>query len=89
MLLGMPCVASDVGGVSSMLNHGREGLLYPSDDPYLLAEYICRVFEQDDMAAEMGRNAKIHAVQTHDPERNFRDLLNIYENISGNQEAKT
>lgn len=89
MLLGMPCVASDVGGVSSMLNHGREGLLYPSDDPYLLAEYICRVFEQDDMAAEMGRNAKIHAAQTHDPERNFRGLMNIYENISGNQEAKT
>lgn len=28
MLLGMPCVSADVGGVSSIFTHGQDGLLY-------------------------------------------------------------
>lgn len=28
MLLGMPCISADVGGVSSIFTHGQDGLLY-------------------------------------------------------------
>lgn len=28
MLLGMPCVSADVGGISSMFTHGEDGILY-------------------------------------------------------------
>lgn len=85
MLLGTPCVAADVGGVSTMLNHGTEGFLYPSSDPDMLAYDICRVFEMADRAEALGRQASRHAAQTHDPEKNLEDLLNIYRLLSGKE----
>ena len=78
MLLGTPCVAADVGGVSTMLNHGREGFLYPSADPEMLAYDICRVFEMEDRVETLGAEASHHAAKTHDPEKNLETLLNIY-----------
>ena len=82
MLLGTPCVAADVGGVSTMLNHGREGFLYPSSDPGMLAYDICRVFEMETQAEELGAAASCHAAQTHDPAKNLADLLEIYRQMA-------
>lgn len=86
MLLGLPCVAADVGGVSSMLNHGREGLIYPSSDPEMLAFDICRIFEMEDRAEKLGAEASRHAAQTHNPEKNLEDLLDIYRLLSGKED---
>lgn len=44
MLLGVPCIASDVGGVRCLMTHSVEGLIYPADDPRLLAYDICEMF---------------------------------------------
>ena len=82
MILGTPCVAADVGGVSTMLNHGREGFLYPSSDPGMLAYDICRVFEMETQAEELGAAASCHAAQTHDPAKNLADLLEIYRQMA-------
>jgi len=43
MLLGVPCVASHVGGVANMLGP-EEGFLYQSTAPYMLAHYIRELF---------------------------------------------
>ncbi|MDO5544818.1 MAG: glycosyltransferase family 4 protein [Eubacteriales bacterium] len=82
MLLGTPCVAADVGGVSTMLTHGTEGFLYPSADPGMLAYDICRVFEMETQAEELGAAASRHAAATHDPEKNLAGLLEIYRQLS-------
>ena len=85
MLLGTPCVAADVGGVSTMLRHPSEGLLYPSSDPEMLAYNICRVFELEDRAEAMGAAASRHAAQTHNPAKNLADLMTIYRFLSGEE----
>lgn len=82
MVLGMPVITSDVGGVSSILKHGEEGYCYPADEPYMLAHYICKVFEDADLALRLGQNAKKRALITHDAENNIRTLIEIYKNIS-------
>lgn len=82
MLLGMPCVAADVGGVTTMMKHDEEGFVYQSTAPYMLAHYIETVFTMGADAAAMGQAARSHALKTHDPETNLRDLLNIYEEIA-------
>lgn len=82
MLLGVPCVAANVGGVSSMLKPD-EGFLYPSTAPYMLADSIMQVFALRDGAAQLGERARARAMQTHNPEKNLRTLLKIYEEISG------
>jgi len=83
MLLGVPCVASDVGGVSSMMVHNTEGYIYQSTAPYMLAHYIKKVFAMEEKAEEMGAAASIHARKTHDPETNLTRLLEIYEELAG------
>lgn len=81
MILGMPCVAADVGGVTTMMIHEKEGYVYQSTAPYMLAYYIMKVFAMEESAAELGEAARIHAQKTHDPEKNLQDLLTIYHRI--------
>ena len=81
MLLGTPCVAADVGGVTTMLAGGREGLTYQSTAPYMLASCMKQVFAMEDKAEAMGRAASEHARITHDPGKNLEDLLGIYREI--------
>lgn len=81
MLLGVPCVAADVGGVSNMLHPGQ-GYVYQSTAPYMLAYYITEVFRQQERAEEMGAQARLQALETHNPEKNMRDLLEIYRLIA-------
>lgn len=83
MLLGTPCVASDVGGITTVLKHGEEGFIYQSTAPYMLAYYIDKVFSMGAEAADMGRIAAKHARVTHDPEKNREDLMEIYRSIAG------
>ena len=81
MLLGMPVISSNVGGVSDLLVHDQEGYLYQSDAPYLLAYYIKQLFENDKLKCEFGKNAKVHARKTHDKNINMTQLNNIYKAI--------
>lgn len=90
MLLGMPVVSSNVGGVSDMLEHSKEGYLYQSDAPYLLAYYIGQFFENQEKEREFGENARIHARKTHNKEENIKKLLEIYAELlleKGNKEC--
>jgi glycosyltransferase involved in cell wall biosynthesis len=82
MLLGVPCVASDVGGVSDMLTHKEEGFIYQSDAPYMLAYYICEIFNNNELAIKFSKGAREHALKTHDKEENLKKLLNIYKEIN-------
>ena len=82
MLLGMPVVSSNVGGVSDMLTHNQEGYLYQADAPYLLAYYISSFFDNQEKEKEYGENARKHALKTHDKKENMKTLLEIYESIS-------
>lgn len=83
MILGVPCVASDVGGVSDMMRHSEEGFVYQSDAPYMLAHYVCEIFDNKDLALKLSRVAREHALKTHDRQENSRRLLEIYKNIIG------
>lgn len=83
MLLGMPVVASYVGGTPDLMNHGTEGFLYPFDAPYMLAEYLGRIFSDDALAAELGENGCIRAQRRHDAARNLSDLNEIYARLAG------
>lgn len=84
MLLGVPCVAGNVGGVTNLMTHGEEGFVYQSTAGYMLGFYIRRVFEMEEKAAELGQAANRHARKTHAPEKNLQDLLGIYQKLAEN-----
>ena len=81
MLLGVPAVAANVGGVRNLMHQETEGLIYESGDVAALVAHITRLFEQEAEASSIGNVASIHARKTHDPETNLRELMKIYEEI--------
>lgn len=82
MLLGMPVVSSDVGGVSSVLEKEKEGLLYaPYTDVEALTACIKRIFDDDALACRLGANAKQRALQNYDREAICKELLAVYRQI--------
>ena len=81
MLLGVPSVAADVGGVRDLMVGDQEGFIYQSGDINALADCIMRLFAMEGKAASMGEAACSHAKKTHDPENNLRELMKIYNEI--------
>ncbi|WP_075981921.1 glycosyltransferase family 4 protein [Bacillus massilinigeriensis] len=81
MILGVPSIASNVGGVSDLLKHKEEGFIYPSDAPYMLAYYTCEVLGNDQLALNLSKNARIKALKLHDKHQNYKRLLEIYDDI--------
>jgi glycosyltransferase involved in cell wall biosynthesis len=81
MTVGMPCVASSVGGIPSMVDHGRTGFLYPVDDIQQLAAAIRRIFRDDQETVRIGAAAREVAGLRHDPATVTDQLLAAYEKV--------
>lgn len=81
MILGVPTIASYVGGTPNMLTDKVDGFLYQYDAPYMLAGYIDMIFSDDSLAMKFSKSARKHAMITHDKEKNYQDLMHIYEEI--------
>lgn len=81
MLLGTPVVSSCVGGILSLMEHGKEGLLYPANEVNMLAHHICTLFANPDFAARISSAARHRAAKTHDGTANAGQLVHIYQEI--------
>ncbi len=82
MLLGVPVVSADVGGVHNLLTDKKDGLLYPKDKPKRLKDAILQIFEDDKLAMYFSANARAHAMKTHNPDTNYNRLMEIYYEIN-------
>ena len=78
MMLGMPCVAADVGGVHNLLTDGGDGLLYPAGDVEALADRIIEIFTKEAIVERFSDNARKHARVNHDADQNYYRLIHIY-----------
>jgi glycosyltransferase involved in cell wall biosynthesis len=79
--MGVPCVASFVGGVTDRIEHGVDGFFYQHDAPYMLAFYICRIFESDALALTLSENAIKSAQTVNNADENLNRLLCIYKQV--------
>lgn len=85
MLVGTPCVVSDVGGVSSMISHAEEGFLYPFDEEYMLAWYIMRLFENPELCRKFSDNCIFRAKELFSKEEAVLSLSKAYKTIMNKQ----
>jgi glycosyltransferase involved in cell wall biosynthesis len=58
MAAGKPIVASAVGGIPEVIDHGIDGILIPSDDSDRLAEAISELLHDDKKRDDMGEKAR-------------------------------
>jgi glycosyltransferase involved in cell wall biosynthesis len=63
MLVGRPVVASDVGGLRDVIDHGTTGLMVPPGDPGALAQALDRLLDDPETRQRMGKMGRQHARQ--------------------------
>lgn len=82
-LLGVPCLAAYVGGVSDMIPNEACGTMYRFEEVEMLAYQICAWFERSKTFGntEMRRVAR----ERHDPSLNSMRLLEIYREIKAKE----
>ncbi len=81
MLLGMPVVGAKVGGIGDLIDDGREGILFPGGNAKELTEGILAVFYDNELADNLGENARATARIRHNPDTNYMRLLEIYKSM--------
>lgn len=81
MILGVPAIASDAGGISSIFVDKEDGILFEMGNCDALAESVIYMFSNPDKMEEYSHRAKNHAKDTHNPDKNYKRLLEIYQEI--------
>jgi D-inositol-3-phosphate glycosyltransferase len=81
MACGTPVVASNVGGLSFIVEHGKTGLLVPYKNPRLLAEALLALLERPELRRQMGRNGTLVARRYGWP-RIARRVLDLYAELA-------
>ena len=84
MCLGMPCVATDVGGTRSYIHSGESGELIPPGDPFALAGLVNELLPDQARREKLGERAREVSRVRHDPERVKGALLEVYRSIAVN-----
>ena len=84
LIVGIPCISSFVGGVSSMVEHNKDCVLYQHNDPVMLAMYIKKILCHEDYAKELSSNAKKTARINYSAQLNAETLLSIYDQVLKN-----
>jgi glycosyltransferase involved in cell wall biosynthesis len=78
MALGVPVVATDVGGPPEIVEDGREGHLAPPRDPAAWARAVWRIAQRPDRGLEMGLAGRSRVEQEFTVERHVADTLAAY-----------
>jgi glycosyltransferase involved in cell wall biosynthesis len=78
LALGTPVIASRMGGLLELIEHGRTGLLFPAGDVGALAECLRKMSRSASSTYEMAANALLTARERFSPQCHLDQLLDIY-----------
>ena len=78
---GCPCIATNVGGISSIIEHGKTGVLVPSNDPFLLAWNMKNLMNNSTLRQWLSENAYKVASERHDRKNIVERVVEIYQII--------
>ncbi|HKA37820.1 MAG TPA: glycosyltransferase family 4 protein [Thermoanaerobaculia bacterium] len=78
---GVPVVATAVGGLTELVEHGRTGLLVPAGDAPALAAALERLLTEPQTAREMGLAARRRAEELFSVRREVDALLALWDQV--------
>lgn len=81
MILGVPSITSNVGGISGIFERDVDGLMFDSCEAGELAKCIDDLFKDVSLQIKFSSAASLHAKKTHNAGNNYRRLVEIYEKI--------
>ncbi len=83
MLLGMPVIASAVGGTASLIEDGKNGILYQDGEYYSLAGTIVKLYEDNNLCQSIAKSAYEVSHERHDPQKVVKELTDAYTVLAG------
>ena len=78
MSLGTPVVASKIGGLPDMIEHGVDGMLFEAGNHIALADCLRSIIESKQVALKMAEQSIITAKSKFGAEQHYRQLMVIY-----------
>jgi glycosyltransferase involved in cell wall biosynthesis len=78
MVVGLPVIASDVGGLPEQIVDGKTGILVPPADPHALARAILDLVGNPGLRRQLGEAARKHVAEFFTYERQAKGLDNAY-----------
>ena len=79
MAAGLPVVATSVGGIPDIVQHGQTGFLVSGDDREALVQAVLKLIHDPDLRSNMGRRARAYVEETHSIRRLAENLSGLYE----------
>ena len=76
---GVPVVATRMGGLVDIIEHEKDGLLVPSDDPRLLAEAILSLLKDPKTAKRLAASLRARVEKEFNLSGMFEKTLKVYE----------
>ena len=80
-VVGCPVIAANVGGISSLVEDGKTGILYPYNEPHMLAFNIMKIRNNDTISKKISKNEIEVAITRHNPQKIYKCLYGIYNNV--------
>ena len=84
MAMGKPVVATEGGGPSEIITHGKSGILVPRGDSESLASAIRMLLENPIYAKELGEAGRRVVVERFTSSQQAQEIMRIYGNILNN-----
>ena len=81
MSQGIPVITTNIGGQAELVKNGVNGLLVNPGDAGDLAEKICNILDDKELARKMGEKGIKIIKSEHTPEKHLRRLIEIYESV--------
>jgi len=78
LLMGVPAISTNVGGISSLIEDGNDGLLVPPNDPYLLASKITQLSRNEQLLERISKQARNRAQKRHSKENIVDQVISTY-----------
>ena len=78
---GKPCVASEVGGVSSIVEDGVTGILVPPKDAHALKEAIAKVLNDKNLRISLAKKGKDLVKEKFSLDKMMEGVIDVYSKI--------
>jgi glycosyltransferase involved in cell wall biosynthesis len=88
--VGLPVIASNLGSMSTIIDHQRTGLHFEAGNPTSLVEAVRWFGAQPNETAKMREQVRLEYETKYTAERNYAQMMNIYElvlNLSAGKEV--
>lgn len=79
--MGVPIVSTNVGGISTLVKDGEQGLLVPANDPWQMAYAITHLAANMNKMRSFSENSRKIALTRHDDQHILSQLKNVYNTL--------